>query len=283
MKRSLLVVAPVAFVIAACSADSTSPIQISAADVDQAAVISASDATAEDVSILSASDMTMSGGSVQNATGGSLMLSRLPASAAPSYSWTFGDGCTFSQASGRFTCPAITSGGLTLNRDYAFYAADQSAQSAYDPSLTASANFHVSVAGVHLPDAGADTVNRDRNLTVSGLAGAETSRTWNGTGTRADGGYRMEADVKRTYHVSDAVTVSNVVVNLPRSSNPWPMSGSITRVISGTASVVKSGVSKSFSVDRTVTVNFNGTQYATVTVGNNSYTLDLSTGVATKN
>src|SRR5690242_11440378 len=78
MKRSLLVVAPVAFVIAACSADSTSPIQISAADVDQAAVISASDATAEDVSILSASDMTMSGGAVQNVTGGSLMLSRIP-------------------------------------------------------------------------------------------------------------------------------------------------------------------------------------------------------------
>jgi hypothetical protein len=283
MKRSLLVCAPIAFLVAACSADSTSPIQISAADVDQAAVISASDATAEDVSILSASDMTMSGGAVQNLAGASLMLSRIPASAAPSYSWTFGDGCTFSQTTSRFTCPPITSGGLTLNRDYAFFAANQSAQSAYDASLTASANFHVSVAGVHLADAGADTVNRDRNLTVTGLAGAETSRTWNGTGTRNDGGYRTETDVKRTYHVSDAVTVSNVVVNLPRSSNPWPMSGSITRVISGTASVVKSGVSKSFSVDRTVTITFNGTQNATVTVGNNSYTLDLATGVATKN
>lgn len=283
MKRSLLVCAPIAFLIAACSSDTMSPIQISAADVDQAAVISASDATAEDVGILSASDMTMSGGAVQNVAGGPLMLSRIPANAAPSYVWTFGDGCTFNQASSRFTCPPITSGGLTLNRDYAFYAANQSSQTAYDASLTASANFHVAVTGVHLADAGADTVNRDRSLTVSGLAGAETSRIWNGTGTRSDGGYRTGTDAKRTYDVHDVVTVSNVVVNLPRSSNPWPASGSITRVISGTASVVKSGVSKSFSVDRTVTITFNGTQYATVSVGSSSYTLDLATGVATKN
>ena len=283
MKRSLIVCAPITFLIAACSSDSTSPIQISAADVDQAAVISASDATAEDVSILSASDMTMSGGAVQNLAGAGLLLSRIPASAAPSYVWTFGDGCTLNQATSRFTCPAITSGGLTLNRDYAFFAANQSAQTAYDANLTASANFHVSVSGVHVADAGADTVNRDRNLTVSGLAGAEQSRTWNGTGTRNDGGYRTQTDVKRTYHVSDAVTVNSVVVNLPRSSNPWPISGSITRVISGTAGVEKSGLSKSFAVNRTVTITFNGTQYATVTVGSNTYTLDLSTGVATKN
>jgi hypothetical protein len=283
MKRSLVVCAPIALVIAACSSDSISPIQISADDVNQAAVISASDATAEDVSILSASDMTMSGGAVQNRVGGSLTLSRIPLDAAPSYTWTFGDGCTYSASNGRFTCPPISAGGLTLNRDYAFFTADQTAQSAYDASATASANFHVSVAGVHVVDTGADTVNRDRSLTVSGLAGAETSRTWNGTGARTDGGYRVLSDVKRSYHVSDAVTVSNVLVNLPRSSNPWPMSGTITRHVTGTAAVEKTGVSKSFTLDRTVTVTFNGTQYATVAVGGNTYTLDLSTGVATKN
>ena len=285
MKRSLIVGAPMLALVfaAACSSDSTSPITITAADVDQAAVISASDATAEDVSILSASDMTMSGGAVQNVVGSGLMFSRIVTASAPSYVWSFGGSCTYSSTTGRFSCPPITDGGLTLNRDYAFYDANSVAQSAYDASLTASANFHVNVAGVHLATAGADTVNRDRSLTVSGLAGAETSRTWNGTGTRNDGGYRDGTDATRTYHVNDNVTVSNVVVNLPRSSNPWPMSGTITRQISGTASVAKAGVSKSFTVTRTVTITFNGTQYATVTVGNSTYTLDLSTGVATKN
>ena len=284
MKRSLLLGAPMlVFMVAACSSDSTGPISITAADINQAAVISASDATAEDVSILSASDMTMSGGAVQNVVGGGLMLSRTPSGATPSYAWTFGTGCTYSASTGRFSCPPMTDGGLTLNRDYAFFDATPTAQSAYSASTTASANFHVNVAGVHVATAGADTVNRDRSLTVSGLAGAETSRTWNGTGTRSDGGFRQEADVKRNYHTTDAVTVSNVVVNLPRSSNPWPMSGSITRQISGTASVSKAEVSKSFAVSRTVTITFNGTQYATVTVGSDTYTLDLSTGVATKN
>jgi len=284
MKRSLLLGAPMlVFMVAACSSDSTGPISITAADINRAAVISASDATAEDVSILSASDMTMSGGAVQNVVGGGLMMSRTPSGAAPSYSWTFGSGCTYSASTGRFSCPPMTDGGLTLNRDYAFFDATPAAQSAYSASTTASANFHVNVAGVHVATAGADTVNRDRSLTVSGLAGAETSRTWNGTGTRSDGGFRQEADVKRNYHTTDAVTVSNVVVNLPRSTNPWPMSGSITRQISGTASISRSGVSKSFEVTRTVTITFNGTQYATVTVGSDTYTLDLSTGVATKN
>jgi hypothetical protein len=272
-----------ALFVAACSGDSTNPIQISADDVNQAAVMSASDATSEDVSILSASDMTMSGGAVQSLTDGGLQMSRVPIASTPNYAWTFGGSCTFSQSTGRFTCPPITNAGLTLTRDYAFFDANQTAQSAYDPVTTASANFHVSVTGVHTALTGKDTVNRDRNLTVSGLAGAETSRTWNGTGTRSDGGYRVGSDATRTYHTNDNVTISNIVVNLPRSSNPWPVSGTITRQINGTASVSRNGFTKSFSVDRTVTITFNGTQQAAVTVNGTSYTLDLSTGVATKN
>lgn len=286
MKRSLLLGAPIlVLALAACSSDSTSPLQITSADIDQAAVISASDATAEDVNILSASDMTMSGGAVADVVGGGLSMSRVAlAPNVPSYSWTFSDGCTYSASTGRFTCPPITSGGLTLNRDYAFFDANNQAQSAYDAAATASANFHVSVSGIHTATVlvGADTVSRDRNFTVSGLLGAETSRTWNGTGTRNDHGERDGSDAKRNYATNDQVTVTNVVVDLPRSSNPWPMSGTITRHITGTASVSKSGVTKTFSVDRTVTITFNGSQNATVTVNGNTYTLDLSTGVATK-
>jgi hypothetical protein len=284
MKRSLLVSAPIlVLALAACSSDSTGPLQITSADVDQAAVISASDATAEDVNVFTASDMTMSGGAVANVLGGGAQMSRTPVAAnLPSYAWTFSDGCVYSASTSRFSCAAISAGGLTLTRDYALFDASGAAQSAYDAATTASANFHVSVTGVHTAVAGQDTVDRTRSFTVSGLAGAETSRTWNGTGARNDGGYRNGADATRTYHTNDALTVSNVIVNLPRSSNPWPVSGTITRQISGTASVVKNGITKSFSVDRTVTITFDGTQNATVTVNGNTYTLDLSTGLATK-
>jgi len=283
MKRSLVFALAAAALSGACSSDSVNPIQITADDVNQAAVMSASDATAEDVSIISASDMTMSGGAVQSLVGSGMQMSRIPMTVAASYQWTFGGSCTYSASTGRFTCPAIVSGGLTLNRDYAFLDASQTAQSAYDPSTTASANFHVSVAGIHTVLTGADTVSRDRNLTVSGLAGAETSRTWNGTGTRNDHGSRQGPDATRSYATNDNVTLSNIVVNLPRSSNPWPISGTITRQINGTASVSRNGFTKSFSVDRTVTITFNGTQQAAVTVNGVAYTLDLSTGVWTKN
>lgn len=283
MKRSRVFALAAAALAAACSGDAINPIQITADDVNQAAVMSASDATAEDVGILSASDMTMSGGAVASRTGGGLLMSRIPvAGTTPSYSWTFGGTCNYNSSTGRFTCAAITSGGLTLTRDYAFFDANQTPQSAYDAATTASANFHVSVTGIHPALTGADTVNRDRSLTVSGLAGAETSRTWNGTGTRNDHGSRQGADATRSYLTNDNVTISNVLVNLPRSQNPWPVSGTITRHITGTATVSRNGFSKSFSVDRTVTITFNGTQQAAVTVNGVNYTLDLSTGVATK-
>jgi len=281
MKRTFLFGAPMLALLAACSADSMNPATITADDQNQAAVMSASDATTEDVSVLYASDVGISGAADRVAANGPL-LSRSPSS-SPSYSWAFGMDCTYSAASGRFSCPPITDGQLTLTRDYAFYDASNAPMSAYNATTTASANFHVNVTGVHVADNGADTVSRDRNATVTGLAGTETSRTWNGTGTRNDGGYRNLTDVTRTYHVNDNVTLSNIVVNLPRSTNPWPMSGTITRVISGTAGVQRDGISKTFTLSKTVTITFNGTQYATVAVGGNTYTLDLATGTWTKN
>ena len=272
-----------ALIVAACS-DSTGPaFQITADDQNQAAVMSAASATAEDVNVLTASDMTMSGGATADMIRGGSLFSRSAQSVAASYSWSFAGACTYEQSTTRFTCPPITDAGLTLARDYAFFDANGASMSAYDPAATASANFHVTVTGVHTAVAGADTVNRERSMTVSNLAGAETWRLWNGSGTRDDGGFRSDATATRTYHTTDHVTITDVKVTLPRSSNPWPASGTITRVISGTGTVEKSGVTKSFSIARTVTVTFNGTQYATMSVGGNTYTLDLATGIATRN
>ena len=267
MKRSLLILAAL---LAACSEGSSIvSIRQNQEDQNEAAVLSASDATVEDVGVLYASDLSMA------STGA--------APGAARAGWTFDNPCTYVPETGRFTCPPVSDGGLTLTRDYAFFDAGNHAMSAFDQALTASANFHVAVTGVHTAENGADTVSRDRSMTVAGLAGTETSRSWNGTGTRSDGGYRNIEGVIRRYHTNDVVTFTNIVVSLPRAQHRWPVSGSITRQLTGTGSVVRNGVERSFSVSKTVTITFDGTQYATVTVGGESHKLDLATGRTTRN
>lgn len=279
MKRTHVVVPMLLLGIAACS-DTNSP-GISIDDQRSAAVISASDATVEVVSMLLASDLSLGGGASTIVGGASLL--RLGAPTASFAEWSLSNDCPYDAGTGRFVCAPVTNGAMTLVRDFAFADANGGAQSAYDAATTASANFHLAVSGVHTGSAGQDTVSRSRSMTVSGLAGAETSRTWNGTGTRSDGGFRQENGVTRTYHTNDAVTFDNILVSLPRAMHRWPMSGTITRHVDGTGSVTRADRSRSFSVSKTVTVTFDGTQYAAVSVDGVSYTLDLQTGAYTKN
>jgi hypothetical protein len=120
-------------------------------------------------------------------------------------------------------------------------------------------------------------------MTVSGLLGHETSRTWNGTGARSDAGFHQEDAKTRTYHTTDAVTFASVLVHLPRSTNPWPISGTVTRQIAGSGTVVNAGTTRSFTMSKTVTITFNGTRLVPMLVGTVPFTLDLLTGKATKN
>lgn len=285
MKRITLGIGASAFALAlaACSSDSAvspSSFKLTAADTAEAAAISASDATAEDVDVMYAAEGAFgSAGPSAN---------EIP---APSFSttdsvrfafWGMSNACPYDAGTGRFVCPPVTRGALTLQRSFALFDANGAAQSAYDANLTASANFLVTVNGVHVALLGNDTISRQRDMTVTGLAGTETSRMWNGTGTREDGGFRQDTNRVRTYHTSDNVTWSNILVKLPRLTNPWPMSGMVTRQISGTATVVRSGTTRTFTLQKTVTITFNGTRYVPMTVGTALYTLDLMTGHAVR-
>jgi hypothetical protein len=299
MKRSLLCAIGAVAVLAACSTGSdltlATSLQLTPTDTAQAAAISAGDATAEDADLLAASELSMDGGTaVYNLTplSSSSLYNLTPSS--PSYGvgasgdsvrfafWSFAHSCTFTASSGRFVCPDEVHNGLTLSRSAAFYDASGAPMSRYNDTTTASANFQMAVNGVHVVTEGADSISRTRSMTATTLLGHETSRTWNGTGSRTDGGYRNEATVTRTYHTADAATFANIVVSLPRSAHPWPMSGTVTRNVNGMATVVKSGVTKSFGVTKTVTITFNGTRLVPMTVGSMSFTLDLFTGKVVK-
>lgn len=190
----------------------------------------------------------------------------------------FGFGFAASLSSGDdapFQCGTHTRDLLTIVRTCTFKNAAGATQSGYDATTTASAIIHAEVTGKIERENWSAEVERIRDLTVTGLAGAETSRTWNGTGTgKSTRSRHKEGTETRTYDVSCTSTRTNVVVNLPRSENRWPVSGTINRQCT---IKITGGPNDGKTVERTVTITFNGTQMVPITVNGKAFTLDLKT------
>ncbi len=186
--------------------------------------------------------------------------------------------CPYDATTERFTCPVQTREGRTFSRSYAFRDATGNAQRAYDGATTASANFQSSMAGSVERDGWSATMSHERDMTASGLVGTETSHTINGTGSSTESRSRHTDGGLRTYRMSSVATFTNVVVPVPRARGAWPVSGTITR----TVTAVREGVVGSVSHERMSTTTFNGTRFASMTVGDRTFTLDLATGRAVR-
>jgi hypothetical protein len=289
MKRFLLTsgVGALAIVMGGCSSTgdaatgpNTTSFQVTAVDSALIAVHTSADATISDLNMLNGVSVTM-GWSLDNAPSG--VSISLHASATPSFSSGPGSGCTLNSSDGRFDCPPQLNGnGVTVVRSLAFFDASGAPMNHFD-STTASMNVQSTENGVVVTAAGADTVSAARNLTATGLLGHNTTRTWNGTGNGTHGAFWSDSAASRTADVSFNSTFSNVVVALPHSSNPYPVSGSISRIVAGTGVVTKGDSTRTVTITRTVGITFNGTEFVPMTVGSQTYTLDLATGKATKN
>ena len=244
-------------VLAAC-ADSTAPAgNVSDAMLTHDAATDAGAAAALDVSQMSASE---SAAGVPSATAGASSTA-----------------CTYSATTGRFTCPTTTTAeGLTLDRSYAFFGGG-AAQSAYDATATDSINFGWALSGALTGAAGTAWVNASRSMTVSGLAGTETQRTWNGTGSRTDSSTASSDGRTRRTKLQANSVVSQVVFKLPRSTYPYPQSGTITHDATVTAYFEGAKGSSSRTATRHAVVTFNGTRTASLVVGTTTCTLDLPT------
>jgi hypothetical protein len=173
----------------------------------------------------------------------------------------------------RFRCAARRFDDLEISRDVTFYADDQE-QDAYDAMTTDSITIAFQLAGERVRQDWSVSVEQTRELTVSGLEGEESERTWNGTGsTELSGSRHIDNDGLREYDMSSSSTIDDVVVLVPREGT-WPQSGTITREITV---VVKNGFGDTFTRERTVVVTFNGTQFVPMVVNGVEFTLDLET------
>lgn len=170
------------------------------------------------------------------------------------------------------------SASLEITREVTFYDTTGVIQDGYDRLATESINHVVSISGSREGTRNGGTftmsVDRERNFTVSGLGGEEIERTWNGTGS-ADLNRTRKSDENgdRAYDMSSTTEVEDVVIAVPRAGT-WPKSGTITRHV--TVEII-SGLEDPTTRERTVIVTFDGTQFATIEINGETFTLDLET------
>ena len=161
-----------------------------------------------------------------------------------------------------------------FSRTVTFYDVGGVIMDAYNAETTASINIVVEASGDVAREGWTATVTRSRDLTVAGLEGAETSRTWDGTGSgTVTGSQHTDEHGDRSYDMASSVVIAAVVRGLPREENPWPLSGTITRTVTVTITTADGVVTRG----RTVELTFDGTQYAVMMIEGDDtvYEVDL--------
>jgi hypothetical protein len=273
MLRTRLLVAGL-FVAAACSSsDTTLGSAADEATITADVAAAAADGAAEDVDVMTSMDGSISA-SLSGSNAGAAFF------ASPPGDWRPGlTGCSF--AGGSFTCPSVTRNGLAITRTITLLDAGGATQSAYDALLTASIHLVADISGDRTHGPWSGTVARHRDITITGLAGTETSRTVNGTGSETASSSRIARnDSTRSYSLVGSSVATNVVLPVRSSDggNGWPTSGTITRTFTVT---LTSGPHSGDTKTRTVTITFNGTSSVTGTVNGTTFTIDLSAHTAT--
>ena len=112
-----------------------------------------------------------------------------------------------------------------------------------------------------------------RNFT----AGTEVSRTHDGVSAGSDTTSFVGPNVTRTYQEAGTDSVDAVVFNVPRSSFPYPASGTIIRNVAAQATFKNATETQTTDIAKRVEVDFNGTIVATLKIDNKTCDLNLLT------
>ena len=230
--------------LAACGEDTTEPEEFSDAMVIDAAMIAA-DATIEEVRMW----------------GEPFLFGPLPGVAGPQASPA--------RPGGR----GSWSGTLEGTRSVTFYAEGGVEQDAYDAETTDSIHIEHSIAGTIERDHFTAEIARERSMSVSGLAGEETTRTWNGEGTHrmARSGV-LEDGTERSHSMEGSAVYTDVVVPIPGTEPRYPLSGTIERTMLATRTTPEGTETREVHV----IITFDGSQYASAVVNGEEIEIDLA-------
>lgn len=164
-------------------------------------------------------------------------------------------------------------GSYTFSKEVTFFAEDGTIQDEYDGLLTASINVVWALEGTRDHTFWSAEIERNRDMTITGLLGEETERTWNGDADADVFRSRHKDDATRTYDMEMEATHTDVVRRVPRADNPWPLSGTITRHVHV---IVMEGDEVIGERDVTATVTFNGSQFVIMNVDGDEFEVDLA-------
>jgi hypothetical protein len=247
--------------LAACGGDSTAPTN---EDLDAQETLDvaefAADAIVEDVSLMNAQEGALG----------------QPVVHAGRIGGWHPCGGAFDPQTGRIACQAAHHGQLTITRSITFRDASGQPQPAYDAQTTASANFVSTITGSMAHHRFTASYSRQRDITVSGLLGAETTHIFDGVGsTSVTESRHTGSGAARSYAMTGTTTISGVVVPVPRTDTGWPTAGTITHQVAFHRHGARGG---GRSGTRTVTITFNGTRFVPLVVNGHELTLDLATG-----
>jgi hypothetical protein len=184
--------------------------------------------------------------------------------------------CDGPDASGWFGCIAYTSRGLTINRQVRFWSG-RSFALGWSPTLTDSVNHRWSRTGTYesvVKPGKMFSINEADTASMVVTHGTPVLHTWNGAGIAHDSSTYQVNDVTRIFAYTAADTAAALTFTIPRSANPYPTSGSISRHL--TLHITAGGFDK--TITRDVTVTFDGSSTAVLHVGALTCSLDLATG-----
>lgn len=187
-------------------------------------------------------------------------------------------GGPFASAGPAATPPTVD---VEVVRTRTCYDASDAVQANCDPQTTARVVISMTVDGT-IADTTRDggtfsaAIHRVRDHEISGLLGNDTTRVHNGVGTSDDTTRFSGPRGTRDATESSVDSVRNIVFRLPRSSNPWPVSGSIVRRVSGTVTLAGDNREGTRSYDRRVEVVFPADAQGNVTLNVNDRTCNLN-------
>ena len=165
------------------------------------------------------------------------------------------------------------SGSLERSRSVVFFDEGGVEQDAYDALTTAEIHLDHSVSGVIQRERFSAEIDRERSMVVSGLAGEESTRTWNGEAqsSMARSGV-MEDGTERSHSMQGSASYSDVVVPIPGTTPRYPLSGMIERSMTMTRTTPDGTATREVSV----LITFNGSQYADAIVNGEAIEIDLA-------